>query len=165
MRRWIGLGIAVAGALLAIGVGLVGYGTMLPVSHTAAGTVTIAARPEAVFDLVADPARGPQWRADVERVEAITASRWREHGADTLTLQRVELSRPTRYVVSVVEHPDFGGTWTWTFAPTDAGTEVTLTEDGEVYDPLFRAVMTLTNTQSATLRSRLQELQTAFPVP
>jgi hypothetical protein len=37
----------------------------------------------------------------------------------------------------------FGGTWTYELEPSAGGTSVTLTEDGEVYNPLFRVMQKL----------------------
>ena len=169
MKRVI-LGTTVAGlvlvGLLVVAGGIVyAYGTTLPVHHTASVTAVVPASPEAVFDLIRDPVHGPRWRADVARVEMQGLTRWVEHGEDVLTFEVRVAERPHRFVTEVVEHPDFGGTWTWELAPEGDGTRVHLTEDGEVYSPLFRGVMTLMSWESANIETRLQELDAAFADP
>jgi hypothetical protein len=34
----------------------------------------------------------------------------------------------------------FGGTWTYEVRPTPHGSTLTITEDGEIYNPLFRVM-------------------------
>lgn len=158
MRKWFAILAVTLGLPLVACTGFVAWGTTLPVHHTATATALVGAPPEAVYRMVASPERGPQWRSDVERVEVEGPRRWREYGEEPLTIEVREANPPHRFVTEVVEHPDFGGTWTWGFVAEGAGTEVTLTEDGEVYDPFFRAVMTALWGPSHTIEARLAEL-------
>ena len=69
-------------------------------------------------------------------------------------------SIPAARVVSRIADPDqpFGGTWTVVLAPEAGGTRVTITEDGEVYNPLFRFLSPYVFSQTATMESCLAAL-------
>jgi hypothetical protein len=68
---------------------------------------------------------------------------WKEvRGPNALT-QEVEAFDPAarRMVTRIVDESAFGGTWTWTVTPReDGGATLTITEAGEVHNPLFRAI-------------------------
>ncbi len=120
-----------------------GYGSTLPVEHTATGSAYVAAGPAAVYSIVTTAERAPEWRPGVTHVTPHGAQsgrfRWTEDGEwGPMTFEVLDLDAPHRFVSMVVDHPDFGGTWTWTFTPEGDGTRVTIREDGEVYDPIFR---------------------------
>jgi hypothetical protein len=53
---------------------------------------------------------------------------------------RVERDEPPSLVVTriVGETLPFGGTWTYRIVPAPGGSDLTITEDGEVYNPIFR---------------------------
>jgi hypothetical protein len=47
----------------------------------------------------------------------------------------------------------FGGTWTYDLKPQGSGTELTITEDGEVYNPIFRFMSKFVFSQTATIEA------------
>jgi uncharacterized protein YndB with AHSA1/START domain len=138
--RWAAL--SIAGLIAAITC----IGWMLPVGHAASRTMHVRASPESVFDLVKDVAAYPAWRPGVSRVEVLDARggalRFREHSSTgALTMEMTEASRPARIVTRIAD-PDqpFAGTWTFEIAASGGGSTVTITERGEVYNPVFRFV-------------------------
>lgn len=156
----------IASTPLALGLGLWLYGSWLPIGHSATTSAVIDAPVVDVFGLVADPIQASRWRPEVSHVETLErvgGHPWyREHGSHPLTIETREIQPPHRYVTAIVDHPDFGGTWTWTFEAVPSGTQVTILEDGEVYNPLFRAVAALCCSQTATMDAQLNALQTHF---
>jgi hypothetical protein len=54
-----------------------------------------------------------------------------------------ESVEPKHMVTRIDTAPNaaFGGTWTYELVPGGAGTQLTVTEDGYVSNPLFRVVM------------------------
>jgi len=113
---WIG---AVVGALLAVILIAAGIGTMLPVKHVASRTEAFAVSQQRLWDL------------------AIAQFHKTNNGNYAI----VEQSPPHRFVTAIVKKDlPFGGTWTYEFAPLNAGTSLTITERGEVYNPFFRFV-------------------------
>lgn len=135
--KWIGLGLAgIAGLfLLATAVG-----ALLPEHHVASTRAVFPASPSAVWEAVADVEASPAWRSDLDRVEVLSAGRWIEHGGfGATTYETVESEAPRRRVVRIAD-PDlpYGGRWTYELEPADGGTALTITEEGEVYNPFFR---------------------------
>lgn len=151
------------------GVGLVGVvtliGWMLPVGHVASRSVSVRASPESVFDLLRDVEGYPAWRPDVSKIDILedrqTAVRFREHSrTGTLVLEIIEASRPTRIVTRIADDSQpFGGTWTFEVAPIRDGAAVTITERGEVYNPVFRFVARFILGHDRTIDGFLNALQ------
>ena len=152
----------VGGVILAIAAVLV-IGTLLPQSHEASGSATVGASPAEVFEVLVDVDRYPEWRADVTAVEILARDplRWRERsGGDTITFEVVDRAPPEHLRVRIAD-PDlpFGGTWTYALAPEGDGTRLTIVENGEVYNPVFRFVARFVIGHDATLRAVLTDLE------
>ena len=125
----------------AVGViGLVGY--CLPVDHTASRSAEFTKPPEAVWPLIADPNSYRGW--------------WT--GADVKTAV-VESAPPSRLVTRIVDETQFGGTWTFDLTPTPTGTRLTITERGEIYNVMFRALSKYVFRYTATMESFLKALE------
>ena len=160
MKRLLLVSVLVVVALVAV---VAGVGATLPQNHSASAGITVQVPPERVFEVVSAVAQYPQWRSNVSRVEVLSDSpvRWREHdGSDAITFQVVDSTPPARWRVRIAD-PDlpFGGTWTYAIEPEPAGTRVTITEDGEVYNPVFRFVSRFVIGHTATIDTYLRDLR------
>ncbi|HKB28534.1 MAG TPA: SRPBCC family protein, partial [Candidatus Limnocylindrales bacterium] len=102
-------------------------------SHLAT-TIRVAAPPDIVFDLVADPARGPQWQTMISDMGEISG-RPGGVGSSYIGYYRVAGRRlEGRFVVTAAERPTLhqaAGTtrggwarWTTMIEPVDGGSEV-----------------------------------------
>ena len=163
MLKWalyvvIGLGLIVLLTLV--------VGWSLPVAHRASATRSIGAPPDRVFALITDFARYPEWRSGVTRVEASGAPAVgqliREFGSNGEIPYRVEtLEAPGRLVMRIAgEGMAFGGTWTYELRPNaSGGTDVTITEDGEIYNPIFRTLARFVFGYTATMNQVLGDLE------
>jgi uncharacterized membrane protein len=143
---------------------VIGY--LLPQEHRAMGSATIASPPGRVFEVISDVARYPEWRDDVSAVEILAREplRWRERsGGDALTFEVVESRPPERIRVRIAD-PDlpFAGTWTYALVPDAGGTRITIVEDGEVYNPVFRFISRFVIGHTATIDRFLANLQATF---
>ena len=69
-----------------------------------------------------------------------------------MTLETIEASPLSRLVLRIAD-PDlpFGGKWTYELQPSANGSRVTITEDGEVYNPIFRFMSHVFFSQSASI--------------
>jgi uncharacterized protein YndB with AHSA1/START domain len=139
-------------------------GWMLPVSHVASASATLSRPPDAVYTMVSEVASYPKWWSEMSRVETLPPvdgrQRFRQHmGSDAVVIEVLEAAAPTRFVTRIAD-PDqpFGGTWTLEIAPSGAGSTLTVTERGEVYNPLFRFVSRFVMGHTATIDSFLQAL-------
>jgi len=165
--RWIGLVALILGGAVVV-VALVG--ASLPVNHTATRSAAFKAPPQQVWDVISGP---PTWRADVLRYEGLPARDghrvWVEYGkADSkMTYEAVESDPPRTLVTRIADaNLPFGGTWTYNIAPTaDGGSTLTITENGEIYNPIFRFISRYFIGYNATIDRYLQALQNKLAAP
>jgi uncharacterized protein YndB with AHSA1/START domain len=138
---------------------------MLPKGHRASRTTTIAAAPAVVFGVITDFARAPEWRRDVKQVEIVPDDGRgrvvREHGKQGVVPYRIEAIEPPARLVMRIADPSlpYGGSWTYELHPAGAGTEITITEDGEVFNPIFRVMQKLFFSPYATIDAYLEDLR------
>jgi hypothetical protein len=133
-------------------------GAALPKEHVASRKIVLRASPSEVFALIAGPS---DWRA--LKYELLTESplKWREtdSGGDAITYERVDTIAPKRIVNRIADPKlPFGGSWTYEIAPSGSGTELTITENGEVYNPLFRFVSRFIMGHTATIEKYQRDL-------
>ena len=141
--RWIvvALGVVIA---LAIVAAVVGY--FIPQTHITARSAVYRAPPGRVWAAIVTVSEYPDWRRSVREVEVLPGVdgrlAWREratHG--TITCQTHEMSPPRRFVVRITDrNRAYGGTWTYELTRDGDGTRLTITERGEIYRPVFRAL-------------------------
>jgi uncharacterized protein YndB with AHSA1/START domain len=165
MLKWILIAVA-ALALVVVAVAVVG--ALLPTAHVAARAARFRQPPEAVFARISDVGLAASWRTDITRVEMLPSVegrvRFREIGRmGGVTMEVVERTAPTRMVTRIADpEQPFGGTWTFELAPADGGTRLTITERGEVYNPIFRALGRFVFGHTATIDQYLRALGAAF---
>ena len=153
----------VLGVLVAIVAIVTTIGYTLPQAHTASREAAFADPPDQIFAVLQDVERYPTWRSDVERVEVLArtpAPRWREHGSNgTITFEVQESQAPTRLVTRIADPSlPFGGSWTYALTADGAGTRLTITEHGEVYNPIFRFMSRFVFGHTATIETFLADL-------
>lgn len=135
--------LVVLGVLVLLIAIIVVAGAILPRNHTVSRTAVIEATPEHVFALIS----GPQsWRTDLKGYSFFDEGgrhmqRETDKHGQTITYEIVELQPPTLRKTTIADKRlPFGGSWTWKIQPQSDGCAVTITEDGEVYNPIFRFV-------------------------
>lgn len=163
--RWIALILAFLAVVVIL---VVVIGMLLPVSHVASVSGEIPAPREQVFAALSDVRLAATWRSDIDSVAVLSKEgeplRWREvGGSGSLAFVRDEMDPPRR-IVSRIDGRDqgFGGRWIWELTPGSTGTEVTVTEEGEVYNPLFRFMSRFVFGHHRTMESVLKDLGTRF---
>jgi uncharacterized protein YndB with AHSA1/START domain len=140
-RIWV-----VSGAIAVLVVAALVVGWLLPEAHRASRQVTLKASPEAVWSLITTVEAFPSWRSDVTTVQRLPDRDgrpvWIEEGSNGRLTLAVERSVPPRLLVTRIADPDlaFGGTWTYDVSPAPGGSTLTITEDGVIYNPLFRVM-------------------------
>lgn len=155
--------ILVLGGLVALLLLVIAIGFALPIAHVATRDVRLAAPPERVFGVLRDVEKYPAWRSDVKGVEVLAtvpALRWRERGDNDITFEMETVEPPRRIVTRIADRSlPFGGSWTYELSPQDGGTRLAITENGEVYNPLFRFMSRFVFGHSATLEQYLADLE------
>ncbi|HSJ13461.1 MAG TPA: SRPBCC family protein [Longimicrobiales bacterium] len=157
------------GAFALLALLLAAAGALLPVAHTAKIRFTLAQPPEAVYDVITDLATQHDWRTGLDSLRVLDAGppvRWREStGSGTLEFARTDQIRPrlVRAEIQGAREQGFGGTWTWDLIPADrGGTLVSITENGEVYNPLFRIFARTVFSPYRTLERYARDLGARF---
>jgi polyketide cyclase/dehydrase/lipid transport protein len=154
--------ILVLGVLVALILLLVAIGYALPINHVATREGRLAAPPERVFSVLRDVEKFPTWRSDVKSVEVLAATpalRWRERGDNDITFEMETVEAPGKIVTRIVDKTlPFGGSWTYNLSPEGGGTKLVITENGEVYNPLFRFMSRFVFGHTATIDRFLDDL-------
>lgn len=154
--------------LVALVAAIIGIGALLPQSHTATRSIRTNASGDTVWSVLMDRATFPQWRDDVKTVEILDsppgAKRWRETGSNgTIEYEMTDVTPDRSFTNRIVSKElPFGGAWTYVLVPEGNGTRVTITENGEVYSPLFRFVSRFIMGHTTTLDTFLRSLGKKF---
>lgn len=166
--RYVYIGIAALVAFIAF-VAIVGW--MLPVRHRATIERTYKTSPAALFALITDIGSFPRWRLELQGVDVLPDenghARWRERTKSGPPITYVvERTIPDRFVVGRIADSNlpFGGSWTYELTPAgESETTLRITEDGEVYNPIFRFVSRFVMGHDATIKQYLSAVGTRFP--
>jgi uncharacterized protein YndB with AHSA1/START domain len=159
------IGILVLVALFVI---VLAVGWSLPVRHQASRRAVYSAPPDAVYEAITNVSDFPKWRSKVKSVEVeppVEGKRaFRERGSDGDILYVIDETTPPRRLVTRIADKalPFGGTWTYELTPEGTGTALRITEDGEVYNPLFRFMSRFVFGHSSTIDRYLTDLGKKF---
>jgi uncharacterized protein YndB with AHSA1/START domain len=172
MLKWLVRIVIGLGVFVAI---VVAIGYSLPQSHVASRTAQFSQPPERVWAAITDFTAFPSWRKDVQSVEVLTLAdgkrSWRETSAKGSSLTFVtDAWEPPRHMRARIADQDlpFGGSWDYAISPNEKGSTVTITEHGEVYNPIFRVVsrfMSNTATIDAYLSALAGKLGDSYTPP
>jgi hypothetical protein len=161
MRLAIGIVIA-----LAVVVGLIVLiGSRLPKAHTVTRTTRVKVPPDALFTLLSDVDNYKAWRPDVKKLERLPDRDGRPAWVEEMSTGRIpmffeRMERPSLLVGRIADPTlPFGGTWTYRITPVASGSELSITEDGEVYNPLFRFMSRFVFGHTATMDAFIKHLQ------
>ena len=157
--KWIiygGLAVVIIPAIVAM------IGAALPKEHVASRKILVQALPRDVFALIAGPS---DWRGVKYELLTENPLTWRETDSrgDAIVYECVESSAPKR-IVNRIADPKLpsAGSWTYELVPVGGGSELTITENGEVYNPLFRFVSKFVIGHTATIEKYQRDLVAHF---
>jgi hypothetical protein len=154
--------LSMAGVVFVLILGVLVIGSLLPKRHVAWRSASFHTTPERLFFLIA----GPQdWRPDVLHYETVHDAGGRElmrettRNNETITyevLDRIPSKSLKRRIAT--EKLPYAGTWTYSLQPEGGITVVRITEDGEVYNPVFRFMSRFVLGQARTIDAYLRAL-------
>ena len=143
-------------------------GAMLPRNHQATRSILLSKPPAEVYAAIRDFAAAPRWRTDLQTVEVSPQPdgriHFREQGKQgTINFELAE-DVPGRRMVTRILDTDLGysGKWTYTLGAEGKGTRLTITEDGEVSNVIFRFMSRYVFGHTATLDAYLTALAGHF---
>jgi hypothetical protein len=154
----------IAGIIVAVVLLVVAIGMLLPKQHVASRSAFFKAPPERIFALIA----GPQdWRNDVARFEVLDAThaKTRETWKDGTVIEYLVVKSEPPFVLErriASEDLPFGGRWTFAIESDGGGSRLRITENGEVYNPLFRFMAKFIFGHTRTIEDYLRSLGQAL---
>jgi polyketide cyclase/dehydrase/lipid transport protein len=159
--KWLLIGL---GVIALVSAAITAIGAALPRGHSATRQAALPVPPDVVWRTITDVDAFPSWRSGVKSVTRLPdrdgRPRWVEETNQGKIPLAVERSEPPRLLVVRIDDPDlpFGGTWTYSITPTTAGSRLSITEDGEVYNPIFRFMARFVFGYEATMRAYVDAL-------
>jgi uncharacterized protein YndB with AHSA1/START domain len=163
--RWLIIGLAVVAAIVLL---VVLVGAMLPRTHVATRTLQLHRAPSEVWALITGIDAFTSWRPDVTTVKRLPDRDGRPAWIETasgmdIPLDTIESDPPRRLVLRIADpNLAFGGTWTYTIAPSPTGSTLTITEDGFVSNLIFRFMSRFVFGHYATIDTYLKNVATRF---
>ena len=128
-------------------VGLLGLGLLLPSRHQESALRRYYSSPEAVFAVLTDLEAMPTWRRDLGNVERLPGRSglvvWREwdRRGRTTAMERTESTPNSRIVVAPAGAASQSFRWTYDLRPVTGGTELAITEEQIIRNPIGRALV------------------------
>lgn len=156
-----GLGIAGLIALLL-------FGLAQPVKHSVMRSIVLQQKPETIFAAIDNADDFPSWSSLVTKVERLpdrdgyAATRQTMKFGMTIITTILERTPPTHLVVRAEkEGGPVWGTWTYRIESAGEGCRVSITENGEMRNPFFRALGQLRGLD-ASIKTQLSDLARKF---
>lgn len=168
MRLLIFIVVGVIGGLILLAGIVALIGSRLPKSHVASRSILLRQSPQEVYAVVRDFGSAPRWRSDVKQMEVEAPQGgpvyFREVGKNGTVNYALVEDVPAQRMVTRIRDTDLGysGQWTYLFAAENGGTRVTIREDGEVSNVLFRFMSRYVFGHTATMDSYLTSLAKRF---
>jgi hypothetical protein len=153
----------VMGALVAVAAALVMGGLATPRAHTVSRRMVVRAPLDLVWHTVRDVASYSAWRPELRESVASMGDdgpEWRESTGRRSLRFGVTVDEPPHRFGSRILDDDlpFTGEWSWALEPVNDGTRVTITERGEIGNPIFRFLATHMRGHTATIDAYLAAL-------
>ena len=134
----------VMGAMVAVVFAILVGGLVTPRKHVASRSISLRAAPELVWSTVHDVARYAEWRHEIEDSSVVDTEqpqlRWRETSTRGSVTFGVVVDEPPHRLTARILDDDLpsAGEWTWQVVAAADGTRVTITERGEIGNPIVR---------------------------
>ena len=163
--KWVLIASAVLATFIAI---VLIIGSLLPEGHRASSSARYKRSPEEIWNIITDFASAPSWRTDLKAMEQMPERQghavWVEISKQgRMTYEVVEFDAPKRMVTQIADEKlPFGGNWTYEISPVDDGSMLTITENGEIYNPIFRFMARFIFGYNATMEKYLKDLGQKF---
>lgn len=140
-------------------------GIFLPVKHTASLRIYLRAADSNVWRRIVDISEYPAWRRELQSVQVLTGTSWVEVDKRGHKISySMEVGESGRKLTTKINGSDlpFGGSWTYVLERDGQGSALTITENGEVYNPLFRFMSKFIFGHSTTLKKYAADLERSF---
>ncbi|MGQ0647923.1 MAG: SRPBCC family protein [Gemmatimonadaceae bacterium] len=156
--------------LVALVGGVALWGSRLPVAHVARRVIHLNRPPADVWAAITDFQGQRAWRSDLKSVERVPGKEketWKEVTSQgEMPLETTEVDPPRRLVRTIADPTlPYGGRWVYELEPDGTGSRLTITEEGEVYNPIFRFLSHYVFDQAGTIEGLMTALAAHFNEP
>ncbi|HYW32997.1 MAG TPA: SRPBCC family protein, partial [Gemmatimonas sp.] len=133
----------VMGVIVAVVIALIVGGLTTPRTHVASRVVRLRATPETVWAIVRDVGSYASWRPEVQST-LVEGAEWEESSSrGSMRFGVTHDEPPVQFGARILDEDlAFQGEWFWRIDADAGGSRVTLTERGEVGNPVFRFIGT-----------------------
>ncbi|MEO0552200.1 MAG: polyketide cyclase [Bacteroidota bacterium] len=147
-------------ALLVLIVFLVGK--LLPVKHTAFQEKQFTTDISSLWSALRNFEDYPKWRSTLKTLTVINEKQWQETDSrgDIITFGIIEEISEAKMAVKILSDDlPFGGTWVYELTEGNGAVTLKITENGEVYSPIYRFIGYFFLDQSATIKQYMIDLE------
>lgn len=154
--------------ILAVIAGLAGVvaliGLFVPKGHIAARTAEFKTDSETIWATITDFAAIPSWQPAVKEMKRRPDQNgnpvWVQITRQgSMPMEVIAFEPPGRMVLKIADDSlPFGGSWTYEVVAVEGGTQITITENGEIYNPIFRFMARFIFGYHATMETYLKDL-------
>jgi hypothetical protein len=133
-------------------------GRMLPVKHTVSQSHIFRSSTDDVWKVVSNINEWKAWRSDLKNLEITSATTFKADNVD----YSISNSVPGVSFTTIIVTKDlpYGGSWNYVFEKEGSGCKLTVTENGEVFNPLFRFLSKYVFGHEGSMKSFMQSLTT-----
>ena len=163
--KWVIIAIAVLVGLVAL---VTVIGMLLPKQHVAKRSAKFNQSAQVIWEAISNFGDLPSWRPEVQSVDKQPDRNghavWMEVSKMGNMPYEVAVFEPPMKMVTVIADTTlpFGGKWTYEIQEVAGGTQLTITEDGEIYNPIFRFMARFIFGYHATMEAYLKNLGKKF---
>lgn len=163
------VGLIVLFAVVAILVGL-----RYDKNHVASRSIRLKQTPDAIWAVITDHANEPSWQPHLKSSRRLPDRdghevwelQYKGAGNPPMTIETTESVPPHRLVGTIVDAKKvFSGRWEFTLTSADGGTQVTITENGEIPNPFFRGMFRMFADPAKYIQQYLEALAQKFGEP
>ena len=160
--KWVLISVGIIALLIVV---VLIIGKLLPKKHTATVEQKFTVEKSLLWNRIRNFDKHAEWRTSVSKTEVLNPTKWKEFNkrGEKITFEIIEEVPSERLVSKIVDDDlPFGGEWV--FEITESGTQTVLkiTENGEVYNPIFRFIGYFFMDESATMKQYMSDLEKSF---
>lgn len=167
MRKLMTVFITIVAVLAALIIIMVFIGRSLPEKHTASQTRSFASSPDDVWKVVTNVSEWKSWRKGVKEAAMRGPDTFLEKGSNGDVEYRISnsVAGVSHTTTIITKDLPYGGAWHYVFEKEGSGCKLTITENGEVYNPFFRFMSKYIFGHDGTLKTYMNDLQAALRQP
>ena len=168
MKLLFKLGLLVLSLVFVLVVCVLVIGYRLPADHHASRSILLHQTPAVVYAAVRDFETVPTWYPDVTRVVVVKQKdgkiHFRQEGKNgAINYELIDDVPSTRIVTRILDRDlGFSGSWTYNIVAEGSGTRLSITEDGQISNVIFRFASRYVFGYTETMDSYLVSLARRF---